>query len=87
MSPDANAELQRRLRWRSRRGMLENDLVLERFFARHGEAIDETVEQGLDALLALPDGELLDLILRRSEPQGEVDTPAARRVLEMLHES
>ncbi len=87
MSPDAKAELQRRLRWRARRGLLENDLVLERFFARHGEAIDETLAQGLDALLALPDGELLDLILHRGEPHGEVDTPAARRVLEMLHES
>jgi len=87
VSPDPKAELQRRLRWRSRRGLLENDIVLERFFARHGDAIDETLGQGLDALLALPDGELLDLILRRCEPDGEADTPPARRVLEMLRES
>jgi len=85
--PDDPKETQRRLRWRSRRGLLENDLVLERFFARHADAIDEEVEQGLDALLELPDGDLLDLILRRVEPHGEVDTPAARRVLEMLRES
>ncbi len=87
MSADAKAELQRRLRWRSRRGMLENDIVLERFFARHGDAIDEALAQGLDVLLALPDGELLDLILQRCEPQGEAATPAARRVLGMLRES
>ena len=87
MSADAKAGLQRRLRWRSRRGMLENDIVLERFFARHGDEIDEALAQGLDVLLALPDGELLDLILRRCEPNGEAGTPAARRVLEMLRES
>ncbi len=86
MPADPKAEAQRRLRWRSRRGLLENDLVLERFFARHGDEIDETLAQGLDVLLELPDGELLDLILRRIEPQGEADTPAARRVLEMLRE-
>lgn len=87
MSPDAKAELQRRLRWRARRGMLENDLVLERFFRRHGDAIDETLAQGLDVLLALPDGELLDLILQRCQPQDEPGTPAVRRVLQMLRES
>lgn len=86
MPANADAELQRRLRWRSRRGLLENDLVLERFFARHGNAIDEELAQGLDVLLELPDGELLDLILRRSEPRGEADTPAARRVLGMLRD-
>ena len=87
MPADEKAELQRRLRWRSRRGLLENDIVLDRFFARHGDAIDDELEQGLDALLQLPDGELLDLILRRSEPHGEVDTPAARRVLGMLRDA
>jgi len=87
MPANANAELQRRLRWRSRRGLLENDLVLERFFARYGDQIDEELAHGLDVLLELPDGELLDLILRRSEPHGEADTPAARRVLGMLRDS
>jgi len=82
-----NAELQRRLRWRARRGLLENDLVLERFFRRHAAEIDDDLAGGLDVLLELPDGELLDLILRRSEPGGEADTPAVRRVLEMLRES
>lgn len=67
--------------------MLENDLILERFFARHGEALDADLTQGLDVLLELPDGELLDLILRRCEPQGEADTPAARRALDMLRQS
>lgn len=87
MPADDNAELQRRLRWRARRGLLENDLVLERFFRRHGNGIDDELARGLDVLLELPDGELLDLILRRDEPHGEADTPAARRVLELLRES
>ncbi len=29
-----------KLRWRCRRGLLENDLFIERFFARHGDRPD-----------------------------------------------
>ena len=45
---DANAPLDARslskLRWRCRRGLLENDLFVERFFERFGESL--TVGQG-----------------------------------------
>ncbi len=80
------AAVQRRLRWRARRGLLENDLVLERFFDRHAGRLDDEVVRGLDVLLDLGDGELLDLILQRTQPHGEAATPAARRVLGMLRE-
>ena len=73
-----------RLRWRARRGLLENDLVLERFFERHEAALTDDDVGGLDALLELPDNELLDLILHRAEPQGALAEPAVARVLEML---
>jgi antitoxin CptB len=57
----------RRLRWRARRGLLENDLVLTRFLDRHeGELTDDQVV-GLDGLLDLTDNELLDLILGRTD--------------------
>ncbi|KKW67091.1 hypothetical protein AAV94_12215 [Lampropedia cohaerens] len=74
----------RQLQWRSRRGLLENDLLIEKFFARHGASL--TVEQGkaMTALMNLPDNDLLDLLLRRTEPQGEIATPAIRHVLELL---
>ena len=47
-----------RLRWRCRRGFLENDLVLERFLQRHAGALDETRLAALNELLALPDPDL-----------------------------
>ncbi len=57
-----------RLRWRCRRGMLENDLVLERFLALRGDALSEDEVAMLDRLLDLPDNELWDLIAGRAEP-------------------
>jgi antitoxin CptB len=55
-----------RLRWRCRRGMLENDLVLTRFLDRRGHSLTEADVVALDALLDLPDGELWDLICGRA---------------------
>lgn len=73
-----------RLHWRSRRGLLENDLFIARFFARHEATLTGHHAQGLYALLELADNDLLDLLLARREPQGAQDTPAAREVLAML---
>ena len=36
-----------KLRWRCRRGLLENDLFIERFFARHEATLTEQQAQGL----------------------------------------
>jgi antitoxin CptB len=71
-----------KLRWRCRRGLLENDLFIERFFTRHGsKGITITQAEGLTMLMDLPDNDLLDLLLRRKEPSGEIDTAAVRGVL------
>ncbi|MBP8140263.1 MAG: succinate dehydrogenase assembly factor 2, partial [Burkholderiales bacterium] len=56
-----------RLRWRCRRGMLENDIVLERFLASRGSAITDEELAMLDRLLDLTDGDLWDLIAGRAE--------------------
>ena len=74
----------RRLRWRARRGLLENDLVLERFFAAHGDSLDEPTVAGLDALLDLPDNELLDLILERTDSSSAPGGAETLRVLQLL---
>lgn len=74
----------RRIRWRARRGLLENDIVFERFFDSYGDRLSESDVDGLDALLDLPDNELLDLILKRVEPQGGAAGGDARRVLGWL---
>jgi antitoxin CptB len=79
----ADEAWRRRLRWRARRGLLENDLVFERFFNQFGDTLDDQQVLGLDELLDLSDNELLDLILGRTEP-GQEASPAARRVLETL---
>jgi len=73
-----------KLRWRCRRGLLENDLFLERFFARHGDAI--TARQGvvLEELMQLADNDLLDLMLARREPSGELDRAEVRQLLHLL---
>ena len=57
-----------RLRWRSRRGMLENDLVLTRFLDVRGPLLTEDEIAMLDRLLDLSDNELWDLIAGRQEP-------------------
>ena len=56
-----------RLRWRCRRGMLENDLILTRFLDARGEAITEDEVAALDRLLDLTDNELWDLLSGRAE--------------------
>jgi len=71
-----------KLRWRCRRGLLENDLLIERFFTRHAESgISITQAEGLTMLMDLSDNDLLDLLLRRKEPSGDIDTTAVRQVL------
>jgi antitoxin CptB len=60
-----------RLRWRCRRGMLENDLILTRFLDARGAAMTEDDVAVLDRLLDLPDYELWDLVSGRCEPSDE----------------
>ena len=69
-----------KLRWRCRRGLLENDLFIERFFGRYQQTLTESQAHGLLALMDLPDNDLLDLLLRRTEP----GTEAAPEVIEVL---
>ena len=70
VSPDSavtRTELNR-LRWRCRRGMLENDLILARFLDARGEGITDQEVVALDRLLELSDNELWDLLAGRQEP-------------------
>jgi antitoxin CptB len=73
-----------KLRWRCRRGLLENDLLIERFFDRYAPSLTLRQAQALGELMDLADNDLLDLLLRRREPAGELDRPDVREVLEML---
>ena len=73
-----------KLRWRCRRGMLENDIFVERFFRRHEDTITTGQATGLLALMDLGDNDLLDLLLGRREPQGAIDVPGVRQVLALM---
>jgi antitoxin CptB len=56
-------------KWRCRRGLLENDLFIARFFDRHEESLTRGQAQALETLMDLSDNDLLDLLLRRKEPE------------------
>ena len=73
-----------KLRWRCRRGLLENDLFIERFFARHQATLTESQAQGLLALMDLGDNDLLDLLLARKEPDAELACAEVVQVLRMM---
>ena len=61
-----------RLKWRSRRGLLELDLVFERFWAREGEKLTDREGRALEELLHLPDNDLLDLVMGKAHaPAGD----------------
>jgi antitoxin CptB len=73
-----------KLRWRCRRGLLENDLFIERFFTRHEAQLTEAQARGLLILMDLSDNDLLDLLLARKQPEGELLDDDVLQVLRML---
>ncbi|MES2579790.1 MAG: succinate dehydrogenase assembly factor 2 [Pseudomonadota bacterium] len=56
-----DAEL-RRLAWRCRRGMLELDIVLQRFIAQHFDGLTLAQLKAFDDLLELPDNDFWALV-------------------------
>jgi len=73
-----------RLQWSCRRGLLENDLFIQRFFETHAAQLTLRQARGLQHLMDLPDNDLLDLLLRRSELPAALDRPEVRDVLGLL---
>ncbi|CAN1519241.1 COG2938 Uncharacterized conserved protein [Burkholderiaceae bacterium] len=84
MSLDAKQLYQ--LRSAARRGLLENDLILERFFARYAAELNEELGAALSELLKLDDNDLLDLLLARKELTPNLDSESSRAVLRMLRQ-
>jgi antitoxin CptB len=75
-----------RLRWRCRRGLLENDLFIERFFERHEACLTLRQVGAMERLMDLSDNDLLDLFLRRTEPEGALATPDVQSLLSLLRQ-
>ena len=84
-----NAELYR-LKSDARRGLLENDLILQRFFERYSTQLSAEDGKVLGQLLALEDNDLMDLLIGRKDSvavlENEMQTPAFKNVLEKLRE-
>ena len=55
------------MKWKSRRGLLELDIIFERFWKGAGMQMQEGEAAALERLLALPDNDLLDLVMGRAE--------------------
>ena len=79
-----------RLHAAARRGLLENDLILERFFKRYEAVLDQEQGVALGQLLALDDNDLLELLLSRSNTVAALgnamEAPVMQKLLLMLRE-
>ena len=85
----SNADLYR-LKSDARRGLLENDLILQRFFERYGAQLNEDEGKVLTQLLALEDNDLMDLLIGRKDSvaalEKETQESCFRSVLQRLRE-
>ena len=85
---DANQPLGERalskLRWRCRRGLLENDLFIERFFQRHESRLTVGQARAMYVLMELSDNDLLDLLLDRRPVTKDLDQEDVQQLLRLL---
>ncbi len=85
----SNAELYR-LKSDARRGLLENDLILQRFFERYGAQLNVEDGKVLSQLLALDDNDLMDLLIGRKDSvaalEKEMQSDSFKAVLQKLRE-
>ena len=80
------AELRRirteRLRWHSRRALLELDLVLQRFWQRQGGMLDAPQAEKLERLLAMEDHDLWEMLSGRRD----ADDAAMQELVALLRQ-
>ncbi len=69
-----------RLRWRCRRGMLENDLILTRFLDSRGDRISDAELVALESMLRLSDNDLWEMLSGRQEPADAAMMPLLERL-------
>ena len=73
-----------KLRWRCRRGLLENDLFIERFFNRHADSLTVGQAKGMYSLMELADNDLLDVLLGRPHTQEVTQDVRVQSILHLL---
>jgi len=81
------SELERaRLRWRARRGLLENDLMITAFLDRYEHQLTDRDVAALSCLFEMGDNDLLDVLLARRELFGPYDTPELQRLVARIRQ-
>ena len=85
--PDADplpAAALSKLRWRCRRGLLENDLFIERFFNRYSQSMTVGHARSMYALMELADNDLLDVFLGRPHTQAVAQQEDVKALLRLI---
>jgi antitoxin CptB len=67
--------------WRARRGLLENDIILKRFFSKYQKDLSEGEWLALEELLDETDNELLDIILGIKKLNEDALSPETLSIL------
>lgn len=75
-----------KLRWRCRRGLLENDLFIERFFQQHESRLTVGQARAMYVLMELSDNDLLDLLLDRKPLTPDLDQEDVQHLLRLLRQ-
>ncbi len=73
---------QRRLAWRCRRGMLELDIVLQRFIAQHFNQLTLDELHAFDSMLDMPDNDLWNALQLKNL---HLKNAAQKSVMDKLH--
>ena len=80
MQPSTDDRIYDRIRWRARRGLLENDILLTRFFKTDLMQLSPGELILLDDLLRLDDNDLLDLLMGRKVTENARLAPLIARI-------
>ena len=73
--------IKKKIIWRARRGLLENDIILKRFFSKYQEDLNEGEWLALEKLLDETDNELLDIILGIKKLNEDALSPETLSIL------
>tara|TARA_S200000501_G_C20779852_1_gene724511 strand:- start:681 stop:953 length:273 start_codon:yes stop_codon:yes gene_type:complete len=80
-------DILKRIRWRSRRGVLENDLILTKFLDNYEKELTFDELNSYSELLELNDNDLMDLLLGKKEPAGELNNNQLKSLLKLIREN
>ena len=67
MSTNEDRELKQKIYWRLRRGLLELDFILSRFWQQCNSTLNNSQIKAFDSLLDCQDPDLLDWLLYRAD--------------------